>query len=72
MSIALTAQNGPWPTLFASMDLVTDSTFLATTNDCFSELFVKALTRKKQTDLVLNNIQDLVQAETTKDTSLLQ
>lgn len=53
------------------MSLATESTFLATVNDCFLELFVKALTRK-QADLVLNNTQGLVQVETMKGTSLLQ
>lgn len=41
--------------------------FLATVNDCLLELFVEALTRK-QTDLVLKNIQDVVQVETMKGT----
>lgn len=53
------------------MNLATESVFLATVNDCFLELFVKALT-KNQTDLVLKNIQDLVQVETMKGTSSLQ
>lgn len=47
------------------MNLPTESVFLATVNDCLLELFMKALTRK-QTDLVLKNIEDLVQVETMK------
>lgn len=47
MSIATTARNGHWSILFASMDLVTDTAFLATMSDFFLELFVKALTRKE-------------------------